>query len=130
MTWLSKATQINVGIGGLSGGQNLLFQTTNGWHPESYSNQIGTGLTLTEVASADSLFSSVAWSDYPPTCCLGQSQFARIGNFQVTGTGNITFVLDYSLVVDRSVPVSFPQRFISSGNAFVALFIEDQRING
>ncbi len=89
-------------------------QSNPNWNPLSYSNQIG-GVATSGEATAQSLSSSIAWLDYPPSG-TDWMNIQKGGNFLVTGSGNVTFTIDYSLAANRLVDASsLPYPFIQTG---------------
>jgi hypothetical protein len=104
-------------------GQLIHSSSTNSWDPVAYSDQVGSGLLMSEIASADSLSSNIVWSDILPDHYEGVNRIERRSNFQVTGSGNITFSIDYNLTVNRSIPLLSSPSVSGGGNADVFLDI-------
>jgi hypothetical protein len=78
--------------------------TSPNWDPLLYDEQVG-GLTTFGEATANSLSAGMVWSAYPPS---GRNSIfvEREGSFQVTGSGTVTFAIDYSLAANRSIDTS------------------------
>jgi hypothetical protein len=105
ITWLGSSNQTSViqfvnDFSG-TGDQTIGNQSTKNWDPLSYSNQSG-GRTTSGEATAHSLSAGIAWSDSPPQ---GRDWMNtdREGNFRVTGSGKVTFAMDYRLAARRSI---------------------------
>jgi len=111
LTWLGTSNQTdafqffnNTGLGG----------SNPNWDPLSYRNQIG-GVTTSGEATAQSLSSNIVWSSYPPSG-TDSMNIQKGGNFLVTGSGNVTFTINYSLAANRSVDASsLPYPLIETG---------------
>jgi len=94
-------------------------QSDPNWNPLSYSNQIG-GAVASGEATAQSLSSTIVRSGYPPSG-TDWMNVQKGGNFRVTGSGNVTFTIDYSLAADRLVNASsLPYPFIETGGVVEA----------
>jgi PEP-CTERM motif len=72
--------------------------------PLSYHNQMG-GVATSGEATGQSISSSILWSNYPPSG-IDWMNMQRQANFRVTGSGNVTFSIDYSLSAQRMVDAS------------------------
>jgi hypothetical protein len=126
VNWVSTQSRVSASGGSLNGPRFFLDQTINNWGDLSYSNQLG-ALAVTADATANSLSADIVWSDIPPSCCSALSAINRTGTFQVTGSGNVTFAVDYSIALNRLVntlllPPEF-RFFLSDGSVGVHMSI-------
>jgi hypothetical protein len=80
----------------------------------SYHNQMG-GVATSGEATSQSISSSILWSNYPPSGTDWMNT-QRQANFRATGSGNVTFSIDYSLSAQRLVNASsLPYPLIETG---------------
>jgi hypothetical protein len=92
--------------------------SNNNWDPLSYSNQFE-GITTSGEATANSLSAGIVWSD--PPSGTDWIVVERGGNFQVTGSGTVTFAIDYSLAANRLIDASsLPYPFIGTSGVLEA----------
>ena len=106
------------GTPGLSG-IILPPQITSNGDTVTYSHQMGSGLAMVELDSPDRQSAEIVWSDFPPERHQGVNHLSAVPDlfFEVTGSGNLAIALDYSLTVDRSIPLlSSPS--VHSGEGF------------
>jgi len=103
ITWLGTSNLTSCGQN-LDGTVGVGGQSIPNWNPVSLSTQIG-GLAAFGEATTQNLSSTLDWTAYPPA---GTSEMGclRQGNFLVTGSGNVTFTIDYSLAANRLVNAS------------------------
>jgi hypothetical protein len=94
-------------------------QSNPNWNPLSYSNQIG-GAVAAGEATSQNISSTIVWSAYPPSG-TDWMNVQKGGNFQVTGSGNVMFTIEYSLAADRLVDASsLTYPFIETGGVMEA----------
>jgi hypothetical protein len=90
--------------------------SVNDWSSDlSFTRQHGSG-TVSAIVTASTLTSDVTWTDNPAFPGGGGELFVqRGGSFQVTGSGNATFSVNYSLGWNRSIDASsLPYTSVSS----------------
>ena len=122
ISWLGTSNQTEAlqFFNTATGSTTVADQSNPDWNPLSYSNQMD-GAVASGKATAKSLSSSILWSGsrldgQPPLSGTDWMNVQRGGNFLVTGSGDVTFTMHYSLDADRSVNTSLlPYPFIETG---------------
>jgi hypothetical protein len=131
ITWLGTSDETQVlhlrrtkvaGVGFIDS-QTVANRTTNS-ESFSYYNQFG-GASTTAKATASTVSGEVVWTD--PPSGLSDLLIGRHANFQVNGSGTVTFAVDYALAASRSIDASslhYPRISAAAGSqALLQLYI-------
>lgn len=115
ITWLDTSDQTQVFH--FFDNQFVAYQSSPNLNPLLYDRQLGTVTTFGE-ATANSLSAGSVWSAFGPVVQPSGNDLIEVSrerNFQVTGSGTVTFAIDYSLAANRSIDAStLPYPYISS----------------
>lgn len=83
-------------------GTVVVTSSADNWGSLSYSSELG-GISASAEATATELSASVVWPNAQPGLITDEMVISREGAFVITGSGNMTFSVDYSFAANRFV---------------------------